>query len=185
MNEIKLGKLSKSKIIHIIENHPICKKTKSNKDYILLNNNSNNDNDEIIKEKDKYKICKLCSKKIIFNKILIDNRIYYEYNNIIYTDNNILNYTKYGKLQDDILTIIPFNTIIQLISLNKKKYYLINDSLLYSIDNSDIFKNILDNSIGKLLGPKMAIMYTKEENKKVKNMVIIEKLKYNMWEKLS
>ena len=179
MNEIQLGKLSKSKIVHIIENDAICKKTKTNKEYILINKEETDKN-----KTNKYKICKLCNKKHKFKKILINNDIYYEYNSIIYADNNILNYKKYGILQNGKLTIIPFNTTIELISLNKIKYYLVDDNILYTIDNTDIFKNILDNSIGKLLGPKMAIIYEKKDNKKLKKMVIIEKLKYNRWENL-
>ena len=129
-------------------------------------------------------MCKLCNKKHKINKIVINNEIYYEYNNIIYTNDNILKYEKYGTLINGKLNIIPFEITIELISLNKIKYYLVNDNMLYKIDNNNIFNNILDNSIGKLLGPKMAIIYEKKDNKKLKKMVIIEKLKYNRWENL-
>ena len=129
-------------------------------------------------------MCKLCNKKHKINKIVINNEIYYEYNNLIYNNDNILKYEKYGTLINGKLNIIPFEITIELISLNKIKYYLVNDNMLYKIDNNNIFNNILDNSIGKLLGPKMAIIYEKKDNKKLKKMVIIEKLKYNRWENL-
>ena len=65
---------------------------------------------------------------------------------------------------------------INLISINKKKYYLVNNKDLYNIDNLDIFNINSDLKIGKLLGPKMCIIN--------KDMVLIEnnKLKYNLWE---
>ena len=169
MNDINFGKLGKSKIIHIVQNDSICKKTK-NKYINISQDNLNSEN----------KLCKICSKKIKFIEITINNKNYYKLNNIIYTNNNILKNYIFAMIEDNKIRLIDYNLIIDLISLNKKKYYLINN-LLYDITNEDIFNNILINSQGKILGPKLAILYTKENNVKKKNMVVIEKLKFNLW----
>ena len=173
MNEIKLGKLKKSKIVHIIENDAICKKKTNIKKYYLIEDEN----------RDKYKFCKLCNKKKQFNQININNKIYYELNNIIYNNDNILKHKKYAIIKDNKIIILPYTTTIDLIKLNKIKYYLVNDNILYDINNQDIFNNNLDNSIGKILGPQMAIIYEKEDNKIKKKMIIIDKIKYNMWSK--
>jgi hypothetical protein len=170
MDDINFGKLGKSKIIHIVKNDAICKKTK-NKYINISQNNLHSTN----------KLCKICNKKFKYEEIIINNNIYYKLNNIIYTSNNILKNSIFAIIEDNTIKLTDYNLVIDLISLNKKRYYLINN-LLYDITNKDIFNNILTNSIGKILGPKLAILYTKENNIKKKNMVVIEKLKFNLWD---
>ena len=170
MDNINFGKLGKSKVIHIVKNDAICKKTKNKYTDISQNNIQSNN-----------KLCKICNKKFKYDEIIINNNIYYKLNNIIYTSNNILKNSVFAIIENNTIKLPDYNLVIDLISLNKTKYYLINN-LLYDITNNNIFNNILTNSIGKILGPKLAILYTKENNVKKKNMVVIEKLKFNLWD---
>ena len=114
-------------------------------------------------------LCKNCQKKFL-EKIKIYNSYYYIYNNIIYYD--IFNSIILGSINNGYIFLnnISFN----LVSINKNKYYLINNIDLYDY-NIDILNINNYKKIGKLLGPQMCIIN--------KNMIIINKLKYNLWEK--
>ena len=163
--------INKSNIFHIIS----CTKKYLNK-LSKLNNIDNLNN---------YRLCKNCF--ILFiQKYRINNIIYHKYNNSIYLnllvnikDNNINNTLLKKKFIGNIDNngnIYINNYFINLISINKIKYYLLNNKDLYNIDNLDILNIDSTLKIGKLLGPKMCIIN--------KNMIIIEnnKLKYNLWE---
>lgn len=163
--------VNKSNIFHIINNNKSCTRKYLNK-LLKLDDLSNN------------RLCKNCF--ILFiKKYKINNTIYHIYNNNIYLDllnisnNNLDNILLKEKLIGSIDkegNIYINDYYINLISINKKKYYLVNNRDLYKIDNLDIFNINSDLKIGKLLGPKMCIIN--------RDMVLIEnnKLKYNLWE---
>tara|TARA_Y100000741_G_scaffold156538_1_gene118364 strand:+ start:115 stop:633 length:519 start_codon:yes stop_codon:yes gene_type:complete len=163
--------VNKSNIFHIINNNKSCTRKYLNK-LLKLDDLTNN------------RLCKNCF--ILFiKKYKINNTIYHRYNNNIYLDllnisnNNLDNILLKEKLIgsiDEEGNININDYYINLISINKKKYYLVNNKDLYNIDNLDIFNINLDLKLGKLLGPKMCIIN--------KDMVLIEnnKLKYNLWE---
>ena len=163
--------VNKSNIFHIINNNKSCTRKYLNK-LLKLDDLSNN------------RLCKNCF--ILFiKKYKINNTIYHRYNNNIYLDllnisnNNLYNILLKEKLIgsiDEEGNININDYYINLISINKNKYYLVNNRDLYKIDNQDIFNINSDLKIGKLLGPKMCIIN--------KDMVLIEnnKLKYNLWE---
>ena len=122
----------------------------------------------------------------LIKKYKINDKIYHRYNDNIYLnllanlqDNNLDNILLKKKLIGNIdkeghIYINDYS--VNLISINKKKYYLVNNKDLYNIDNFDILNINLDFKKGKLLGPKICIID--------KQMIIIEnnKLKYNVWE---
>ena len=164
--------INNSNIFHIINNNKSCTRKYLNK-LSILEDSSNN------------RLCKNCF--ILFvKKYKINDKIYHRYNDNIYLnllvnlqDNNLDNILLKKKLIGNIdkeghIYINDYS--VNLISINKKKYYLVNNKDLYNIDNLDIFNINSDLKIGKLLGPKMCIIN--------KNMIIIEnnKLKYNLWE---
>tara|TARA_B100000575_G_C23128590_1_gene654251 strand:- start:1313 stop:1819 length:507 start_codon:yes stop_codon:yes gene_type:complete len=159
--------INKSNIFHIINNNKSCTKKYLNK-LSKLENTSNN------------RLCKNCY--ILFiKKYKINDNIYYRYNDNIYLnllvnlDNILLKDKLIGNIDKD-GNIYINDYYINLISINKEKYYLVNNRDLYNIDNLDILNINLNSKIGKLLGPNMCII-----NKK---MIIINnnKLKYNLWE---
>lgn len=163
--------VNKSNIFHIINDNKSCTRKYLNK-LLKLDDLSNN------------RLCKNCF--ILFiKKYKINNTIYHRYNNNIYLDllniskNNLDNILLKEKLIgsiDEEGNININDYCINLISINKKKYYLVNNKDLYKTDNLDIFNIDINLKIGKLLGPKMCIIN--------KDMVLIEnnKLKYNLWE---
>lgn len=163
--------VNKSNIFHIINDNKSCTRKYLNK-LLKLDDLSNN------------RLCKNCF--ILFiKKYKINNTIYHRYNNNIYLDllnisnNNLDNILLKEKLIgsiDEEGNININDYYINLISINKKKYYLVNNKDLYKTDNLDIFNIDINLKIGKLLGPKMCIIN--------KDMVLIEnnKLKYNLWE---
>ena len=163
--------VNKSNIFHIINNNKSCTKKYLNK-LLKLNDLTN------------YRLCKNCF--ILFiKKYKINNTIYHRYNDNIYLDllnisnNNLDNILLKEKLIGNIDKEGNINIndyYINLISINKKKYYLVNNKDLYNVDNLDIFNINSVLKIGKLLGPKMCVIN--------KDMVLIEnnKLKYNLWE---
>lgn len=158
---LKFGILKKSKIVHFIDinNKNIC----SNRiiDQLI---------DENLSEK-KYKLCKLCCSKMI-QKIEINNNIFFKFQNILYkSENDIFLDKKYAIIDNGYLNI--HNNKINYIKINKNYYYLINDIDLYDYNDFDIGSINLSQKIGKLLGPKMAIIR--------KEMIIINNLKYNLW----
>lgn len=154
------GKNKNAKIIHIIDNN-ITKCNKTNITERVSYTNSN------------YNLCKTCQKKCNIAKInIFDSSSYIKINNIIYTNEELD--TVYGIIKNDgNISFKDINTEINLISINKIKYYLVNNSELYSYDNKNVLNNIFENKLGKLLGPQIALIN--------KNMVIIDKLKYNLW----
>ena len=165
--------INNSKIFHIINNNKSCTKKYFNKlsklnVFIDLNHN---------------KLCKNCF--ILFiKKYKINDVIYHEYNNNLYFNllnndtniSNILLKNKFIGTIDNNGYIFINNYSINLISVNKKKFYLVNDKDLYNINNFDILNIDSNLKLGKLLGPKICIVN--------KEMIIIEnnKLKYNLWE---
>lgn len=148
-----------SNIIHIKYNNKTC-------NYKYISKLFNIHNLKLFNNKI---LCKNCQ-KIFLEKIKIYNSYYYIYNNIIYYD--IFNSIILGSINNGYIFLnnISFN----LVSINKNKYYLINNIDLYDY-NIDILNINNYKKIGKLLGPQMCIIN--------KNMIIINKLKYNLWEK--
>lgn len=158
---LKFGILKKSKVIHFIDI-----------------NNKNICNNRIItelKEENlsgkKYKLCKLCSSKIL-DKININHNIFFKFDNILFkSENDIFLDKKYAIIDNGYLNID--DNKINHIKINKNNYYLVNDIDLYDYNDFDISSINLSEKIGKLLGPKMAIIR--------KEMIIINSLKYNLW----
>lgn len=159
---LKFGILKKNKVVHFIDinNKNIC----SNRiiDELV---------DENLSEKKKYKLCKLCCSKMI-NKICINNNTFFKFQNILYSSENDIFLKKYFAIIDNGYLNID-NNKINYIKINKNYYYLINDTDLYDNNDFDINSINLSLKIGKLLGPKMAIIR--------KEMTIINNLKYNLW----
>ncbi len=164
--------INNSNVFHIINNNKSCTRKYLNK-LSILEDSSNN------------RLCKNCF--ILFiKKYKINDKIYHRYNDNIYLnllvnlqDNNLDNILLKKKLIGNIdkegyIYINDYS--VNLISINKKKYYLVNNKDLYNIDDFDILNINLDLKKGKLLGPKICIID--------KQMIIIEnnKLKYNLWE---
>ena len=161
----------------------ILYKIKKNKTINILNEKVNCCNKRLIEYKieldenviyNNYKICKKCIKKNI--EIININEIdYYLYENNLYKD--IINKELIGILDNEgYLNIDDNNIKINKISINGKYYYLILKDL-YMLDNIEFNKKLIlkKNSIGKLLGPNIAIIN--------KEMIIIKKVKYNLWRK--
>ena len=149
-----------SNIIHIKYNNKTCKNIYISKLFNIHN----------LKLFNNKILCKNCA-TLFLDKIKIYNLYYYIYNNIIYY--NIFYNIILGSINNN--GNILFNNInLNLISINKNKYYLINNIDLY-IYNINILNINNYKKIGKLLGPQMCIIN--------KNMIIINKLKYNLWEK--
>jgi len=148
----------------------------NNKYHLLINNKSCNSNylfkfiNKNIYEKKTCILCKKCNKLFIKN-YYINNNIYYCYNNNIY--DNLLEKNIIGNINNNgNIYLINNNIYINLISINKIKYYLINNYDLFDI-NINIFNIDLKLKIGKLLGPNICIVK--------KNMIIINKIKFNQW----
>lgn len=119
------------------------------------------------------KLCKNCVKKwnIRFIKLYNSHIILYE-NNIYNTlESFILNKPTSSITCDGYININTYT--VNVVIINKHKYYLINNIDLYELD-MDIYNLDQNKKKGRLLGPKMAIIN--------KDMEIIEKLKYNLWE---
>ena len=164
--------VNKSNIFHIINDNKSCTRKYLNK-LSKIDDLSNG------------RLCKNCF--ILFiKKYKINDTIYHRYNDNIYLnllvilqndnlDNILLKEKLIGNIDKE-GNIYINDYYINLISINKKKYYLVNNRDLYNIDNLDILNINLDLKIGKLLGPKICIIN--------KQMIIIEnnKLKYNLWE---
>lgn len=146
--------------IHISKDNITCCRKENT--YISLNNPGKKD-----------KLCKNCVKKWNIKFIKLYN------NHIILYDNNIYNTLESFILNTPTSTIttegyITINTYtVNLITINKNKYYLINDIDLYELE-MDIYNLEKNKKKGRLLGPKMAIIN--------RDMEIIQKLKYNLWE---
>lgn len=154
------GKNKTAKTIHILDNNITkCNKTNITERVSYINSD--------------YNLCKICQKKFNITKInIFDSSPYIKINNIIYTDEELD--TIYGIIKNDgNISFKDINTEINLISINKIKYYLVNNSELYSFDNKNVLNNIFENKLGKLLGPQIALIK--------RNMIIIDKLKYNLW----
>lgn len=159
---LKLGLLNKSKILHFIDidNKNICNNRIINK---IIDNNTLN----------KFKLCKLCCNKII-DKVEINKNIFLKFKNILYeSQENICINKKYGIIQNGYINIENHNINVNYIKINKTYYYLINNIDLYEYNDFDIYNIELSKKIGKLLGPKMAVIR--------KEMIIINSLKYNLW----
>lgn len=164
--------INNSNVFHIINNNQSCTRKYLNK-LSLLKDSSNN------------RLCKNCY--ILFvKKYKINDKIYHRYNDNIYlnllvnlqndnSDNILLKEKLIGNIDKE-GNIYINDYYVNLISINKKKYYLVNNRDLYNIDNFDILNINLNLKKGKLLGPKICIIG--------KEMIIIEnnKLKYNLWE---
>tara|TARA_B100000401_G_scaffold429787_1_gene363814 strand:- start:1781 stop:2281 length:501 start_codon:yes stop_codon:yes gene_type:complete len=161
-----LGNLKNSNIYHILDinNNNICKNARMTNLVKLDDFSSTN----------KFKLCKLCQNRV-FKKISIYSKIFYRYKNILYKDcNDICKNKVYGIIgENGDIDIKVYNFSINCIEIDKIKYFLINNTDLYDISNIDVLDNIFNNKLGKLLGPKMAIIK--------KNMIYITKLKYNLW----
>lgn len=160
-----IGNIKNSNIFHFIDkkNKNICANKLVESNYPLSEFNNNN----------KHKLCKLCLNKTI-DHIYINNHIFYKLQSNIYISLNDIFNNIYGIIKDNgYIYIKLYDYTINYISINNNDYYLINNMYLYNIDNFDIFHNIFQNKIGKLLGPKMAIIN--------KEMVIITTLNYNKW----
>ena len=160
--------INKSNIFHIINNNNIsCTRKYINK---LSKLNDLNDLNDLNNKR----LCKNCFILFIV-KYKINNIIFHKYKNHIYhnllinikdndsdniIDNTILKKKYIGKI-DSQGNIYINDYYINIISINKKKYYLLNDKDLYTIDNLDIFNINSNLKIGKLLGPKMCIINKK------------------------
>tara|TARA_B000000475_G_C15756198_1_gene349090 strand:- start:53 stop:556 length:504 start_codon:yes stop_codon:yes gene_type:complete len=162
-----IGNLKNSNIYHFLDNqnNNICKNTRMT--HII-------DCDEL-DENNKFKMCKLCSNRLI-TKIKLFNLDLYKLNNYLYENiDDICKNKIYGIIDlnnSGNIYIKKYNYNINLVKINNITYFLVEKDL-YSIDNTDILYNIFNNNLGKLLGPKMA--------KISKELVIINKLKFNLW----
>jgi len=161
-----LGNLKNSNIYHILDinNNNICKNIRVTNIIDFSESKKNN----------KFKVCKLCQNRS-FEKVVICDILFYRYKNFIYKEcNDICKNKIYGLIEENgNMNVKLYDFNINCIEINKIKYFLINNSDLYNFSNTDIFNNIFNNKLGKLLGPNMAIIN--------KTMIYITKLKYNLW----
>ena len=161
---LHFGILNNSKVLHIIDvnNKNICSNKLMNK--VIMYNDLNN----------KYKLCKLCSNRFI-KKITINNIIFYKLYNLLYESiDDICLKREYAEiLSNGDLDIKNLNITVNYIKINKVYYYLVNNVDLYNGNDLEIFNNDFSKKIGKLLGPKIAIIR--------KEMMIIDNIKYNLW----
>ena len=161
-----LGNLNNSNIYHIVDlnNNNICKNTRM-KNIVKL---------EDFKNDNKFKLCRLCQNRSM-NKILIFDLEFFQYKNILYKkSDDICKNNIYGIIKENgDIYIKIYDYTINYIEIDKNKYFLINNTDLYDSSNTNILKNDFTNKLGKLLGPKMAVIN--------KNMIYIKKLKYNLW----
>ena len=161
-----LGNLKNSNIYHILDinNNNICKNARMTN--IVKLEEFSHDN--------KFKLCKLCQNRS-FKEVQISDLIFYRYTNILYKEcNDICKNKMYGIIEKNgNINVKLYGFDINCIEIDKIKYFLINNSDLYDFSNTDVLNNIFNNKLGKLLGPKMAVIN--------KNMIYITKLKYNLW----